>query len=350
MNESTLEVDLSGIFEKCDLREGMTGAGIAKLLDIPVGDAPETETGDADDSHTVTSSERWLEPEPLGESLPPVPAFDPDLLPESLRPLVEDVAERMQTAIDFPAVVAVATLAGLTNRRALIQPKANDTSWVVVPNLWGGIVAPPGLMKSPVIACMTSPARAIEANWRVENDAAMKEHEAEIERHKLDCAVWAESYKKDAKKKLDSKAAKPERSSIEPTQKRLITSDATFECLHKLLAENPAGLFVLRDELTGWLAGLERQGREGERAFHLESWNGDSAATLDRIGRGTIHVEHACITLFGGIQPARLRSYMADALKDGPSNDGLIQRFQLLVWPDTDAAYKYIDRPPDPAA
>ena len=44
-------------------------------------------------------------------------------MPESLRPLVKDVAERMQVPLDFPAVAAIATLAGVTNRRAMIQPK-----------------------------------------------------------------------------------------------------------------------------------------------------------------------------------------------------------------------------------
>jgi Protein of unknown function (DUF3987) len=54
--------------------------------------------------------------------------------------------------------------------------------------------------------------------------------------------------------------------------------------------------------------------------------------------------------MLGGIQPGRLRSYLADALKDGPSNDGLIQRFQLLVWPDIEPKWKYVDRAPDPAS
>ena len=35
------------------------------------------------------------------------------------------------------------------------------------------------------------------------------------------------------------------------------------------------------------------------------------------------------------------------ALEDGPSNDGLIQRFQLLVWPDTTPNWNYVDRVPD---
>ncbi|HVC90424.1 MAG TPA: YfjI family protein [Acidobacteriaceae bacterium] len=291
----------------------------------------------------------WPEPEPLGSDLPDVPAFDPGLLPASLRPLVEDVADRMQVPLDFPAVAAIATLAGMTNRRALIQPKRHETGWLVTPNLWGGIVAPPGMLKSPVIACMTKPAREIETEWRAENEAALRNFESGQERAKLDCAVWQERYKRAAKsgKPLPDK---PESNLQAPTEKRLLTSDATFESLHQVLSENPPGLFVLRDELGGWLAGLERQGREQERTFYLECWNGDSSCTLDRIVRGSVHVPHACISLFGGIQPAKLRSYLADALRDGPSNDGLMQRFQLLVWPDVKSAWSYVDRAPDAMA
>ncbi len=54
----------------------------------------------------------------------------------------------------------------------------------------------------------------------------------------------------------------------------------------------------------------------------------------------------AASRFFGGIQPSRLRSYLAEALADGPSNDGLIQRFQLLVWPDQQSSWEYRDRAP----
>jgi putative DNA primase/helicase len=177
----------------------------------------------------------------------------------------------------------------------------------------------------------------------------MREFEAAQARATLDKSVWAENYKRAAKKK-EAAPPKPELEVAEPSQRRLIAVDATFESLHDLMAENPAGVMVLRDELTGWLASLERQGRESERAFYLECWNGDSSFTIDRIGRGSIHVEHCCVSLFGGIQPARLRAYLADALRDGPTNDGLIQRFQLLVWPDTKKDWTYQDLPPDAGA
>jgi len=203
----------------------------------------------------------WPEPEPLGSELPPVPAFDAGLLPESLRPMVEDVANRMQVPLDFPAVVTVATLAGLCGRRALIQPKEHDSSWLVVPNLWGAIIAGPGMMKSPVIGSVTARARALEAEWRTIHADAMLQFESAQERATLDKSVWAENYKRAAKKK-EAAPPKPELEVAEPPRRRLIAVDATFESLHQLMAENPAGVLVLRDELTGWLASLERQGRE----------------------------------------------------------------------------------------
>lgn len=294
-------------------------------------------------------SSDWPKPESLTVALPDVPTFDSAWLPVSLRALVEDVADRMQVPTDFPAVVAVAALAGLCGRRALIQPKAHDFSWIVTPNLWGALIGPPSVMKSPLIAYVTAPVRAIEAEWRKAHKDAVEEYKSAQERAQLDHSVWAEQYKRAAKQGKPA-PIKPEASLAPPTQQRLIAVDATFESLHERLAENPGGIFVLRDELSGWLASLERQGREAERAFFLECWNGDSNFTIDRVARGFICVEHCCVSLFGGIQPDRLQAYLADALRNGPTNDGLIQRFQLCVWPDLPRTWKYVDRTPDAAA
>jgi putative DNA primase/helicase len=300
-------------------------------------------------SPAADSSAEWPEPEDLGAELPPVPPFDLGLLPASLRPMVEDVAERMQVPIDFPAVASVATLAGICGRRALIQPKEHDHSWIVVPNLWGGVVGHPGMMKTPVIACITKPVHAVEAQWRTEYESELSDANAQRTLTELRNRAWQQQYIAAVKTNKEI-PIQPDTSVPEPRRKRLITTDATFEAMQSMMANNPAGIFVIRDELTGLLAGLERTGREQERAFLLECWNGDSPFTVDRIGRGSIHVDHCCVSLFGGIQPARLRAYLADALRDGPTNDGLIQRFQLLVWPDTMKDWRYQDRLPADSA
>ena len=66
----------------------------------------------------VGTSEEWQDPLPLESELPPVESITEELLPISFRPLVRDVAERMQTPADYPAVAAVLGLAGVVNRRA----------------------------------------------------------------------------------------------------------------------------------------------------------------------------------------------------------------------------------------
>jgi putative DNA primase/helicase len=294
-------------------------------------------------------SSGWPEPLPIRGELPPVEPFYEDLLPASFRPLVSDISERMQVPLDYPAIILVLCLAGAVNRRATIQPKAKDTGWVVVPNLWGGIIAAPGLMKSPVIQACTRPLLRIQAEWRWEYDAALADYEREKEEAELRRSAWRDQFKSSAKKN----SAAPERPQdlpAEPKLKRLIVNDATVEAMHQTMNENPAGILVVRDELTGWWSQLDRAGREGERAFCLQAWNGDTGHTIDRIGRGTVHVAACCMSMLGGIQPGRLRSYLADALKDGPSNDGLIQRFQLLVWPEFESKWEYVDRPPDQAS
>jgi putative DNA primase/helicase len=285
-----------------------------------------------------------------------VQAFDLALLPKTLRPLVEDVSGLMQVPLDYPAVVAILSLGGATNRRVRIQPKAIDTSWQVVPNLWGAIVAPPGLMKSPVISTITHPLGRIEAEWRKQYECAKGEFDKEVEKAELRRAAWREAYKanlkacKDAQKSLPGEPVRPDDHIAKPIHHRLITQDATPEKLHELLRDNPAGVLVIRDELSGWLATLDKPGREGERSFFLSAWNGDTGHIIDRIGRGSVHVDACCISMLGGIQPARLRSYLGDALTDGPQNDGLLQRFQLLVYPDVPKSWRYVDRAPNSAA
>jgi hypothetical protein len=253
------------------------------------------------------------------------------LLPDSLRPLVEDVAERMQVPLDLPAVALVTSFAGAVNRRVAIQPKEHDTSWIVIPNLWGALVARPGFLKSPLMNAITKPLLNIENRFQKENAAARAKYRQEMDR-------WKQS-----KKAGTIVGGEPGN----PTEKRIIVNDPTFEKLHEIMRDTPAGVFAIRDELTGWLAGLERAGREGERAFYLSAWNGDTAHTIDRIRRGSIYVPACCLSMLGGIQPELLRSYLAGARGVSLSDDGLIQRFQLLVWPDFPSAFEYVDRLPD---
>ena len=291
----------------------------------------------------------WPDPDPIQSELPPVMAFGEELLPISFRAAARDIAERMQVSLDYPAIAQISTLAGAVNRRAEIQPKTKDDTWLVKPNLWGGIIAPPGFMKTPTLESATRLLRKIEDEYR-----------SKFEQESLDFQVAKElwdlqknAYRQSATQAYKKNQALPQEvapAPEEPKQLRLIINDATFESLHEIMAVNPAGIFLVRDELSGFLAQLDRPGREGERAFYLQAWNGDTGHTIDRIGRGSIHVAACCVSMLGGIQPNKLKAYFADTLRGGPTDDGLIQRFQLLVWPDPPNTWKLVDRPPDSMA
>jgi hypothetical protein len=129
-----------------------------------------------------------------------------------------------------------------------------------------------------------------------------------------------------------------------------MTQDATVEKLGELLRDNPRGLLVSRDELAGWLRIMDKSGREGDREFYLEAWNGTGSYTFDRIGRGTVHIEAVTVSICGGIQPGKLSAYMQEAIDGNGGADGLLQRLQLLVWPDGLGEWIPPERWPETAA
>jgi hypothetical protein len=109
-------------------------------------------------------------------------------------------------------------------------------------------------------------------------------------------------------------------------------------------------LLLIRDELIGWLKTLDKPGREGDRQFYLEAWSGDSSFTADRIGRGTIHIPANRVSVIGTATPGALREYVRNAMTDGAGADGLMQRLQMLVWPDALPPFANVDREPNEEA
>lgn len=292
-------------------------------------------------------------PQPLPPPLPDVPAFRADLLPEAVRRWCEDAAEGLQVPLDFTAIPAMIGLAGAIGRCIGLRLKRNEW-WIERPLLWGCVIGRPSSGKSPALAPTRRMLDRLAGDERNAYEAAMREHGARV--------LVAEATRANAKdvirkaiKKGDHTAAQAEANAAmveddAPTEPRIVANDATVEKLGELLNENPRGLVQFRDELAGWLASLDREGREGDRAFWLECWNGSGSYTVDRIGRGTIRIDACAMSILGGMQPGKLAEYVRGAVRGGFADDGLIQRFQLAVYPDMPAGWRYTDREVDPRA
>jgi hypothetical protein len=284
--------------------------------------------------------------------LPPAPEFDADeLLPRHLADFVLDEADRMPCAPDYVAAALIVSLGSVIGAKIGIRPKRND-DWIVTPNLWGGVIGVPSSKKSPSIAPALKYLDRLEANESKRVEQEMRVYESEVAAYEALEATIKASMKAAAKsdsggsKKMD--AARYDLQTLEkpsePVARRFKSNDATVPKIGDILSKQPYGIMVFRDELMGLLSSWDQDGREGDKTFYLEGWNGLGSFNIDRIGRGEIKIENLCLSVFGGIQPDILERYLAN-MNRSMDNDGRIQRFQVLVCPNS-VEWEWRDRRP----
>ena len=131
----------------------------------------------------------------------------------------------------------------------------------------------------------------------------------------------------------------------EATRRIFKTNETSIQSMTVLQNQNPRGILAFRDELTGLLVKWDREDGADERAYFLEGWNGNGTYTDYKITRGLTDAKSICISLLGGIQPDKLKRYLYQAMQG--NNDGLMQRFQLAVWPDEPEHWELIDTIPN---
>lgn len=298
----------------------------------------------------LSHADGWPEPLPLPEEHETVPRLTPDMLPPSLQGCLHDIAERMQCPLEFPAVAALVALASLIGRNLAIRPKRFD-DWYEVGNLWGLIIGPPGILKTPAIEAAIEPIHRLEkearARYAREHEADETDDKVARARSKGLEALIAQATRNNPDADVEELRAKlRELQRSAPPMQRYVTHDATIEKLSVLLRDNPRGLLLYRDELMGWLRSMDRDGHEGDRTFYLEAWTGKGTYSVDRICR-ELAPHPLCVSVFGGIQPGPLASYIHAAAADAEGADGFMQRFQLAVWPQLSEDFVFIDRRPD---
>jgi len=272
------------------------------------------------------------------------------LLPDVLATFVMDESHRMQCPPDFVAVACLTMIGSVIGAGCAVRPKQQD-DWTEVPNLWGGTVGGPSTMKTPAISAGMGPLSWLESDAQQAHDNEMTQFlmckaDREVELKLLKSGKGNTS--EEARRRI-VQLTREERSEKEPTLRRYRTNDATVEKIGELVRDNPRGVLYTRDELMGLLANCDKQGHEGDRAFFLEAWVGLHAHAVDRIQRGTTIVPRLCLSLFGGIQPSKLMDYIYGTVM-GYNNDGLLQRFQLMVYPDVVGDWQYVDQKPDQAS
>lgn len=254
------------------------------------------------------------------------PGLSPAMLGNAWPELVKLAADK-GAPVDYVALAYLTVCASVIGGKRRVRPYAEAT-WSEPPIIWLGLVGDPSSNKSPALDPMLSVLRRVENECADEHRDRLREWQADCERAKVEKANWQSDVKEAAKEgratpPLPGDAIEPEA----PRRRRLYVQDATPESMGDVLAGNPQGTLLLRDELDGWLQSFDRY-NPGGKAYWLEAYRGGSF-TIDRKGTPEpLTVPFNGVSIIGGIQPQKL----AESLL-GKVDDGLPARF-LWCWPD----------------
>ncbi len=288
----------------------------------------------------------WQAPVLFDDVLPSVESLDPELIPVAIREFCLDVATRLNVPVAYPAAAVVTVIGSVIGRSCAVRPKMYDP-WKPLPNLWCALIAPSSIGKSPILEAALKPVYDLESACKKasQDDFATREIlGAKLSAVKSKMQAEFKTFPNQPSSSEATYKEILENFNKSATVKRYIVNDATDPSLCDELAKNPRGLLQVRDELTGFLGKLEKE--HYSPALYLELWNGNARISQDRRTSPSTRVEAGCLSILGGIQPAKLLGYVREAYRNGAS-DGFLPRFQLAIWADDFGDWKFTDLPPN---
>ena len=186
-------------------------------------DIPKTNGGTAPEpTEQEPPSEKPEEPigDPFGKlDAPPLPK---GLLPTVIEAYAEREARAKGVVFHAPAMAALTVCAAAIPDGVRIRVKVHEP-WYERARLWVAEIGPPSAKKSPTVRSAMAPLKRLE---------------------KQEYARWCQL-------KTDWDKADKDSRGEAPVPRRYILNDTTIEAAGKLLAENPHGMLLERDELAG---------------------------------------------------------------------------------------------------
>ena len=261
--------------------------------------------------------------------LPPPPPVPLDVFPHRIQEVIQDAARAFNVPASVPACAVLALTSACIGRARGVIIKEG---WTPHANLYLCLVGKSGSGKSPCASAILNSVHRVDYQMHAEWKKACEEYQ-------LEQARYLETMRQYRKGELDDPGPTPEK----PKRKQIFVDDATVESLTDALADNPRGVLWLRDELAGLILDLDKySGEKGSTKTRLMSAYDCGPWKTNRINQGrTAYVEHACLSIFGGIQPGALK----DAFCDKDAATGFLPRFLFVRFelnaPPTWTDYKF---------
>lgn len=273
-------------------------------------------------SKEVTAKVReWLEiatahehaatpwPDPIiPESDPDVAPFPLQVFPATVATLVREIAGAVSAPVDYVATPLLSIAGGLIANSRRLQIKRGHRQSAC---LWTVTVGVPGTAKSPAQEALKAPVVRIQGELLADFRAALEKWEKEGEG-------------KDSKKSRGPK----------PAPRELYVDNTTQETLSFILGDNPRGLALIKDEVSGLMTGMNqyKRGQGDDRQFFLSLWASDAIKVnrkSEKAWNGApLFIPDPFVSITGGIQPSVVHKIRGRATDD----DGLSDRF-LFAYP-----------------
>jgi hypothetical protein len=247
----------------------------------------------------------------LGEQ-PPVPPFPTDVFPPVVAEFVRTIAESVGCPEDFPGLAVLVVAGAAIGRSASLLLKRG---YFASSALYGVAVGHPTSGKTPGMDPVIRP--MIELDKRL-HDA----YKAARERFTEETAAYAN---------IAKKAPKPPKP-VKPVLESVAIENSTIEAVAALLAINPRGLLLARDELSAWVLSFDQYhggGRGSDRQFWLSVLYG-KPIRVDRKSHPELEpIRAACpfVSVLGGIPPEMLAAFQEKHGRD----DGFIERLMIAI-------------------
>jgi len=257
----------------------------------------------------------------------------PPMLPQALFGSAWDefarLAQDKGAPIDYVALGFVTVAASIIGGKRRVRPYPAGT-WDEPPILWLGLVGDPSFNKSPALDPLLRILRKIETERAEEHRERLADWTADAERAKVEKQSWQAKVKEAANEGLSTPPLPADaRDPDQPRRRRLFVQDATPESMGEVLAGNPQGTLLIRDELDGWLSSFDRY-NPGGRSFWLEAYGGRTYTIDRKANPDPLTISFNGVSIIGNIQPQKLAESLLSGAK---ADDGMSARF-LWIWPD----------------
>jgi hypothetical protein len=311
-------------FDLSDALAACTGADDQNQLRGGIESVARQLDPSADSLLPTKNNGGWPAPGPL-PSMPDVPPFPLHIFPVKVAEYWRAAGAALACPVDYVAVPGVSLLGAAIGRSRAAEVKPG---YIESPLFWTATFAPPGGTKSPALRAARAPLQQAEARWLDEHRERESIFDVEMDRFNMLLKEW----------KANGCEGEPPTKPRRPTLRQATLDDATTEATAKVLVDNPRGVVMVKDEMMGFIKGMNQYktgGKGADREFWLSAWAGAPAKT-NRAGThetGPLVVQHPFVGVAGMLCPDSLPELLGEGRAGTAPADGFLDRF-LLSFPD----------------